>query len=81
MLDNASTRLKSITLDNASANDVCIQILKNQLKLTNAFVHDGDLFHVRCCAHILNLTVQDGLKEIDIAVDKIRECVKYIKVK
>ncbi|XP_042426180.1 zinc finger BED domain-containing protein RICESLEEPER 2-like [Zingiber officinale] len=72
-------KLFSITLDNASANDVCVEILKTQLRLKNALIFDGTLFHVRCCAHILNLIVQDGLKEIDIAVDKIRESVKYVK--
>nr|XP_027083603.1 zinc finger BED domain-containing protein RICESLEEPER 2-like [Coffea arabica] len=72
-------KLFSITLDNASANDSCVAILKNQLKLKNSLVCDGMLFHVRCCAHILNLIVQDGLKEIDKSVELIRECVKYVK--
>ncbi|XP_042396694.1 zinc finger BED domain-containing protein RICESLEEPER 2-like [Zingiber officinale] len=72
-------KLFSIILDNASANDVCVEILKTQLRLKNALIFDGTLFHVRCCAHILNLIVQDGLKEIDIAMDKIRESVKYVK--
>ncbi|XP_027114057.1 zinc finger BED domain-containing protein RICESLEEPER 2 isoform X1 [Coffea arabica] len=72
-------KLFSITLDNASANDSCVAILKNQLKLKNSLVCDGVLFHVRCCAHILNLIVQDGLKEIDKSVELIRECVKYVK--
>lgn len=34
---------------------------------------------MRCCAHILNLIVQDCLKEIDVAVIKVRETVKYYK--
>ncbi|XP_042408959.1 zinc finger BED domain-containing protein RICESLEEPER 2-like [Zingiber officinale] len=72
-------KLFSITLDNASANDVCVEILKTQLRLKNALIFDGILFYVRCCAHILNLIVQDGLKEIDIVVDKIRESMKYVK--
>ncbi|KAL6580604.1 hypothetical protein OROMI_008628 [Orobanche minor] len=72
-------KLFSLTLDNASANDVCVNLLKNQLKLRAALVHDGSLFHVRCCAHILNLIVQDGLKEIDCSVDRIRDFVKYVK--
>ncbi|XP_042460154.1 zinc finger BED domain-containing protein RICESLEEPER 2-like [Zingiber officinale] len=72
-------KLFSITLDNVSVNDVCVEILKTQLRLKNALSFDGTLFHVRYYAHILNLIVQDGLKEIDIVVDRIREFVKYVK--
>jgi hypothetical protein len=32
-----------------------------------------------CCAHILNLIVQDGLKEITDAIQKIRDNVKYFR--
>ena len=34
---------------------------------------------VRCCAHVLNLIVKEGLKDVDEAVYKVRECVKYCK--
>jgi hypothetical protein len=57
-----------ITLDNASANDLCVVNLKPKLKDLPC---DGDLFHMRCCAHILNLIVQDGLKEITDTIQKI----------
>ncbi|GJV52109.1 zinc finger BED domain-containing protein RICESLEEPER 2-like protein [Tanacetum coccineum] len=72
-------KLFTITLDNASANDCCVDLLKNQFRLMKSLVYDGTLFHLRCCAHILNLIVQDGLKKIDDAVEKIRVSVKYIK--
>ncbi|XP_023765160.2 zinc finger BED domain-containing protein RICESLEEPER 2-like [Lactuca sativa] len=72
-------KLFSITLDNAASNDVCVELLKNQFRLMNSLVYDGKLFHLRCCAHILNLIVQDGLKQIDVAVEKVRDSVKYIK--
>lgn len=68
-------KIMSITLDNASSNDVFSDVIKSELDL----VCDGDYFHVRCCAHILNLIVQDGLKEIDEAVGKVRDSVKYCK--
>ena len=38
-----------------------------------------EFFHIRCGAHILNLIMQDGLKVIEGALDKIRESVKYVK--
>nr|GMC71423.1 zinc finger BED domain-containing protein RICESLEEPER 2-like [Ipomoea batatas] len=69
----------SITLDNASANDVMVRLLKQQLLLQNSLLCEGEFFHVRCCAHILNLIVQDGLKVVSIALGKIRESVKYVK--
>uniref|UniRef100_A0A803MZQ8 BED-type domain-containing protein n=1 Tax=Chenopodium quinoa TaxID=63459 RepID=A0A803MZQ8_CHEQI len=68
-------KIMCITLDNASSNDVFADVIKNELDL----VCGGDYFHVRCCAHILNLIVQDRLKEINEAVVKVRETVKYCK--
>ncbi|KAL4589712.1 hypothetical protein LXL04_002620 [Taraxacum kok-saghyz] len=69
------TKVVSITLDNASSNDSMVDCLKFDLDLMG----DGAYFHVRCCAHILNLIVQDGLKELDEVVKKVRECAKYCK--
>ncbi|KAK2662687.1 hypothetical protein Ddye_001261 [Dipteronia dyeriana] len=68
-----------ITLDNASSNKSFVDILKTQLNLKKALVSDGDFLHIRCCAHIVNLIVQDGLKEIDDVVLKIRDCIRYIR--
>ena len=34
---------------------------------------------MRYCAHILNLIVQDGLKDITDAIQKIRDSVKYFR--
>ncbi|XP_017979911.1 PREDICTED: zinc finger BED domain-containing protein RICESLEEPER 2-like [Theobroma cacao] len=69
----------SLTLGNVSANDNMQGILKGHLHLQSSLISDGEFFHVRCCAHILNLIVQEGLKAVNEALFKIKESVKYVK--
>ena len=63
-------KIFTITLDNASNNNVAIQRLKRFCQIND---DHAKLFHVRCCAHILNLTVKDGLKQVDSTLEKIRD--------
>uniref|UniRef100_A0A0R0KPL8 HAT C-terminal dimerisation domain-containing protein n=1 Tax=Glycine max TaxID=3847 RepID=A0A0R0KPL8_SOYBN len=73
-------KIFSLTLDNASSNDKMQDYLKEILFLhANGLVSGGEFFHIRCCAHILNLIVQEGLKVAGLAVNKIRESIKYVK--
>ena len=74
-------KIFSLTLDNASSNDSMQNILKERLNLQNRLLCDDDFFHVRCCAHILNLIVQEGLKVAKETLYKIRESVKFVKVR
>jgi len=69
----------SFTLDNASSNDAFARCMKDHLLLDNMLVRNGNFFHHRCCAHILNLIVKDGIQSIDESVHLIRESVKYIR--
>lgn len=69
----------TITLDNASANDVMQQTLKSQLALQNWLLCKGDFFHVLYFACVLNLIVQDGLKVDSGALQKIRGSIKHVK--
>ena len=46
----------ALTLDNASANNVVIQIMRPQL----SDYHD-ELFYIRCRCHMVNLIIKDGL--------------------
>ncbi|KAG2720923.1 hypothetical protein I3760_02G056800 [Carya illinoinensis] len=71
-------KIFALTLDNASSNDVSVDLLRTQLNIKRALVCDGEFFHLRCCCHILNLVVQDGLKAIDCAIQKVRDSIKYV---
>uniref|UniRef100_A0A0R0HSA4 HAT C-terminal dimerisation domain-containing protein n=1 Tax=Glycine max TaxID=3847 RepID=A0A0R0HSA4_SOYBN len=72
-------KIFSITLDNASANDRMQELLGEQLRLQNSLLCDGEFLHVRCCAHVLNLIVQDGLKVVEVSLQKIRDSIKYVR--
>ena len=68
----------SMTVDNASAMDVMISLLKSDLNSSSQLPCDGKFFHVRCSAHVLNLIVQAGLKVVHGCVIKLRDTAKYI---
>nr|KAJ0207248.1 hypothetical protein LSAT_V11C500292120 [Lactuca sativa] len=75
---NIESKVASLTVDNAKTNDVVARKLLENLNLQKKVVVGGKLFHVRCCAHILNLLVQDGLSEIIDITHNVRESVKHV---
>jgi hypothetical protein len=74
-LRNVST----ITVDNASSNDVAVGYLKRRINNMNGLVLDGEYLHFRCCVHILKLVVNDGLKTNELSISKIRTAVKFVR--
>ncbi|GAU49294.1 hypothetical protein TSUD_89190 [Trifolium subterraneum] len=72
-------KVSTITVDNTSANDVAVGLLKRKIRTMNGLMRDGSFFHMRCNAHILNLIVSDGLKEKDLSISSIRTAVRFIK--
>ncbi|XP_062155266.1 zinc finger BED domain-containing protein RICESLEEPER 2-like [Alnus glutinosa] len=72
------SKVCSITVDNAKANDVALRHLRDVFNMRKSLVVGGKLFHVRCCAHITNLMVQDGLSEIGDIVDCVRDGIKFL---
>ncbi|XP_031095251.1 zinc finger BED domain-containing protein RICESLEEPER 2-like [Ipomoea triloba] len=69
----------TVTVDNASSNDTALGFLKRKLLSWGSSTVKCKYLHMRCIAHILNLVVQDGLKECDTAVKKVREVVRYVR--
>lgn len=72
-------KICSITLDNASVNDLMVSYIKSNLIGRRLLAGNGDIFHHRCAAHVLNLIVQEGLKVSCGAIDAIRESVKFVR--
>lgn len=70
-------KLFTLTLDNASNNNATCRLLEENQE--HDLLFDGQHFHVKCCAHILNILVQDGMKPIHVAIGKIRHLIRHIE--
>lgn len=81
MMEWGIEKIFTITVDNAHSNDNAIRHFKEKLNYmsADALVLGGEFMHVRCCAHILNLIVKDGLDEISSSVEAIGNAVKYLR--
>nr|XP_009765425.1 PREDICTED: zinc finger BED domain-containing protein RICESLEEPER 2-like [Nicotiana sylvestris] len=79
LLDWGLENVFTITVDNASSNDVTVREVSKQLTTWGTNIMNGKHLHVRCMAHILNLIVQDGLKEIGVSIKRVRQAVRYIR--
>ncbi|XP_057717666.1 zinc finger BED domain-containing protein RICESLEEPER 2-like [Arachis stenosperma] len=73
---NVDRKLSTVTLDNCSTNDAMIDELLGRLD-SSFLMLGGKLLHMRCCAHILNLIVKDGLSIVKESIEKIRSSVLY----
>ncbi|XP_042983370.1 zinc finger BED domain-containing protein RICESLEEPER 2-like [Carya illinoinensis] len=68
-----------ITVDNASANDTAIEWFKRNTTVKEDIIRGHEFIHVRCCAHIINLIVSEGLKEVDDSITKVRNIMRYVR--
>ncbi|KAG5253278.1 zinc finger BED domain-containing protein [Salix suchowensis] len=79
LLEWGIDKLLTVTVDNTSSNNVTISYLKNVMIDWSSNILLNDHLHVRCCAHIVNLIVSDGLKEINASVVKIRNAIRFVR--
>ncbi|XP_023742254.1 zinc finger BED domain-containing protein RICESLEEPER 2-like [Lactuca sativa] len=69
----------TITVDNTSFNDTVISFLKKKIQNWGHVILDAQYLRMRCCAHVLNLIVCDGLKDYYLAIQVIRNVVRYFR--
>ncbi|CAL9029189.1 unnamed protein product [Prunus brigantina] len=74
-------KIFKITANNASSNTKAIDYLKSKMGhwKNGSLVLEGKYMHVRCCAHIVNLIVRDGLKKLEKSILAIRNVVRYVR--
>lgn len=77
---NMKDRLFTITLDNdCSSHDIYSANLRDHLSNKHTLMLKGQLFVVRCYAHILNVVAQDVIASIHGIIYNIRESIKFVK--
>ncbi|KAL2900793.1 Zinc finger BED domain-containing protein RICESLEEPER 2 [Bienertia sinuspersici] len=77
-LEEPKDMVFTVSVDNATTNDSFIEITKETLSLSKRLSCGGTLFHVRCCAHILNIMVQHGLKQVKMIVQDVHNTMDYL---
>ena len=75
MVEWGIDKIMTITIDNASSNNDIIDCLKKR----DSTILNREFLHVRCCAHILNLIVREGLKDVDVSIARVRNIVNYVR--
>ncbi|XP_074279075.1 zinc finger BED domain-containing protein RICESLEEPER 2-like [Silene latifolia] len=69
----------TVTVDNASSNDVAVDYLRRKFNNSECDIMEGKYLHMRCASHILNLVVKDVLSDLERSIVKIRTLVKFVR--
>ncbi|PRQ26489.1 putative ribonuclease H-like domain-containing protein [Rosa chinensis] len=68
-----------IVVDNACPNEVALDYMTEKIGNWHELLLGGSFLHLRCCCHILNVIVRDGMEELDQSIEGIKNYVKYIR--
>ncbi|ONM38931.1 Zinc finger BED domain-containing protein DAYSLEEPER [Zea mays] len=71
-------KLAAVVLDNCSSGEIVARELHRVFQARRLLLN-GDLFQVRSCAHILNLTVQESWERASDITDRVRKMINYVK--
>jgi hypothetical protein len=66
---NLDEKLLTVTVDNCTSNDKALETLVTKIGKSKLLL-EGTMLHMRCCAHILNLIVKDGLDVMKSAIQE-----------
>uniref|UniRef100_A0ACD5VTX7 Uncharacterized protein n=1 Tax=Avena sativa TaxID=4498 RepID=A0ACD5VTX7_AVESA len=72
-------KLAAVVLDNCTSGDSVATELLRALQPRRLLMLNGNLFHVRSCAHILNLTVEESLEQTSDIINRVREMIQNVK--
>ena len=68
-----------VTVDNASSNDTIIFYFKKKLLTWGVSSVRAKYVHMRCFAHILNLVINEVLKDVNLVIKRVREAIRYVR--
>ncbi|KAF1899202.1 hypothetical protein Lal_00019324 [Lupinus albus] len=69
-------KLSTLIVDNFTTNDRMIECMLCKIS-PRSFILNGQMFHMCCCSHILNLVVKDELSIISSAIESVRDSVSF----
>lgn len=78
LLDCDLDKVFTVTIDNASSNNGVLKELSKQFSKWGTNMMDDSHLHMKCIAHVFNLIVQEGLKEMGNSVKRVRQVVKRV---
>ncbi|XP_073153055.1 zinc finger BED domain-containing protein RICESLEEPER 2-like [Henckelia pumila] len=79
LLDWGIDKVFAITVDNTSSNDTTIAYLKRRFVSWGTAILGAKFLHMRCVAHIINLVVKDGLKDLNDSIERVQTVVRYVR--